>query len=203
MLARFYVAVPFSIHIPEGEELGAYEYSDNGYQVRFLPPSRSDKPRGALADSEIWINGRRSVSCDALCIEFQKEEFDRSEGLLSDPSYEFLAKTIDSFLTRLRHVTRASFVRLIPFPNVPWRLEYLRDDGSELNQEEGLVRGRGAVSAAFTYVGLTKEVWNDVHHLDPNYEPHTWEELLLNAWDALPEVGPSSRPCSYCARSFH
>ena len=44
MLARFFVALPFSLTLPEGQQYPVYEYEDAGYVVRVFPPRRRDRP---------------------------------------------------------------------------------------------------------------------------------------------------------------
>jgi hypothetical protein len=92
----------------------------------------------------------------------------------------------------LRYVTRAAQIRPIDFPESNrWRLDYLNDNGAELVQQEGLVRGRGAIAFSFQYIELTSAVWDNVHDLPPDFQPPTWDDLILDAHNALPEIGPS------------
>ena len=191
MLARLHVLLPFSLQVPEGEALPVYEYMEDGYKVRVFPPVKTDVPASAGTADKVQINGRPAVSYNGLRIEFYKEEFNRTETQECDPPYEFLAKAVNSFLTRLRYVTRAHKVRPIAFPQVPWRLEYLNDDGTKLEKQEGLSRSRGALTFSFEYIGLTKQVWDNIHELDTDFQSPAWVDLLLDAEGALPQIGPA------------
>src|SRR5262245_29826657 len=195
MLAQLYVLLPFSITVPEGEQFTIYEYADEGYGVRLYPPRRSDRlvPQEEQVD-QVQIDGAPAYQADALRIDFHKESFDRSKERIAarmfDPPQEVVRRVVSSFIVRLRHVAGAAHVRPLDFPAVTWRIRYLNDDETELEQDERLVRGLGALSFSFRWTGLTKQVWEDLHKLPPDYEPPPWEELLLDAHSDLPRVGP-------------
>ena len=191
MLARLHVLLPFWLHVPVEETFPVYEYIEDGYGVRVLLPVKTDVPASAGTADEVLINGRPAVSCNGLRIDFYKEEFDRTVTQECDPPYEFMAEAVNSFLARLRYVTRAPKVRPIAFPQVPWRLEYLNDDGTELEKQEGLPRVRGAIKFSFEYIGLTKQVWDNIRELDTDFQCPAWDDLLLDAYDMLPQIGPA------------
>ena len=191
MIARLHVLLPFSVQVPEGEPFTVYSYVEDGYDVRVYPPVKSEMPASAGTVDQLQINGRPAESYNALRIDFHREKFDRLSGLEADPSYDFIAKAVNSFLSRLRHVTRSSKVRPVNFPRLPWRLQYLNDDGTELVKEEGLVRGRGALEFSLDFIGITKEVWNDIHDLEPDFQASIWNDLLLDAHHTLPQIGPT------------
>lgn len=191
MIARLHVLLPFSVQVPEGELFTVYEYVEDGYGVRVYPPVKSEVPARAGTVDQLQINGRPAESYNVFKVDFSREEFDRSTGSEADPPFELMAKTVNSFLGRLRYVTRASKVRPVSFPHVPWRLRYLNDDHTELEKEEGLIRGRGAVEFSLEFIGITREVWDDIHHLESNFQGPTWNDLLLDAHDTLPQIGPT------------
>lgn len=191
MLARLSVLLPFNLTIPEGEQFNVYEYEDSGYKVRFYPPGRSDRAPSITGPDQLKIDGIPAFQADALRIDFHKDSFDRRIEVPCDPPELVIKRAINSFLVRLRHVTRAAQVRPLNFPLVTWRLQYLNDDETELEKKEGFVRGRGTFQFSFSWIGLTKRVWDDIHNLHPDYEPPPWESLLLDASAELPSVGPA------------
>jgi hypothetical protein len=191
VIARLYVLLPFSLQIPEGETFHVREYIEHGYRIQVFPPAQSDLPGSNGPVDELTMEGRPAISVNALRIDFCKVEFDKRSSTDCDPSYEIMNQAINSFLVRLRYVTRAAQIRPIDFPeSTLWRLEYLNDSGAELAKQEGLVRGRGAIAFSFRYIGLTSPVWDSVHDLPPDFQPPTWDDLILDAYDALPEIGP-------------
>ena len=191
MLARLHVLLPFSLQVREGETFPVNEYIEDGYKIRVLLPVKTDVPASPGTADEVLINGRPAVSCNGLRVDFYKEEFDRSVTKECDPPYEFMAKAVNSFLARLRYVTRAQKVQPIVFPQMPWRLEYLNDDGTELEEQEGLVRGRATIRMSFNAIGLTKQVWDNIHELDTEFQSPAWDDLLLDAYDTLPQIEPA------------
>jgi len=191
MLARLYVLLPFSLQVPDGENFIVRTYEERGYRIQIYPPVSSDIPAKAGKIDEITVNGHPATSVNALRIDFSKDQFDRRLGFDCDPPYEFIKIVVNSFLTRLRYVTRAAWIHLIDFQRTTWRLRYLNDDGTELEEEKELVRGRGAINVRMQLIGLTKEVWEDIHDLPSNFEAATWDDLLLDAQDTLPQIGPA------------
>ena len=192
MLARLKIVLPFSVQIPEGEHFTVYKYEDEGYEVRVCPPKeRSKGPADSTTVDQIEIDGRKALSSNVLRIDFRKEQFDRREDTELDPCPEFIERTVNSFLVRLRYVTRAAKVRTVNFVKSDWRLQYLNDDETELKREDGFIRARVMGTVSLRVIPLTKEVWSSIHDLSPDFEPPPWDDLLLDASDALPEVGPS------------
>ena len=93
------------------------------------------------------------------------------------------------YLSRLKYVARAPQVHLIKLPECPWSLEYLCDDGTELPQEAGLVRRRGALNFSFPYIACDPALWDHIHSLPPEFEPPAWHTLLVDSRGVLPHVG--------------
>ena len=52
-------------------------------------------------------------------------------------------------------------------------------------------RAVGTLQVSFRWTALNKPVWEDVMRLPIDFEPFPWEELLLDAHNDLPRVGPS------------
>lgn len=189
MLARLFVLLPFKLAIPEGQEFRLYEYEDEGYKVRMYPPIRSDRPASMDSPDRIEIDGMAAYQADALRIDFWKEGFDRRKDNPLDPPEDVIRRSVNWFLVRLRYVSRAPQVRPLDFPLGGWRIRYLNDDETELEFDESLVRGRGAVRFSFNWITLNKTVWEDIHSLPADYDPPPWDALLLDAFGALPSIG--------------
>jgi len=191
MLARIHILLPYAFTIPEGEKYPIYEYEGEGYRVRVYPPVRSEKADHHTDAEEIAINGVKAFNADVLRIDFQRESFNRNEYSEYDPPLNFIKRVANDFLARLRYVTNASRVKLIEFPDSHWHVTYLNDDGTELPEEKGLIRGRGARKFEFSFIAVNNEVWESIHSLDPHQELPVWKNLLLDADAALPDIGPA------------
>lgn len=191
MIARLRIWLPFALTIPEKEQYSVYAYELDGYRISTYPPTRSERADTYSDIDCIRIDNRNAYRADVLRIDFQKESFDRTEGHEIDPPRIFLQSVINDFLARLRFVTSASQVKPIEFPNLSWNLQYLSDDESELPEEKGKIRDGAARPLRASYLALTKEVWEDLHSLNPYYDPPVWNTLLLDAKSLLPEIGPA------------
>ncbi|MCK4789205.1 MAG: hypothetical protein KAV87_36015 [Desulfobacteraceae bacterium] len=189
MLARVYIQLPFSIVVPEGVKFKLYEYVEQGYTIRLYPPKRSEQTR--QTEEELSVNGNSALQADVLHINFYKNTFDRSKGVFCDPPADLIRSVANSFLIRLRIVTRSHIIRPIDFPNVSWNLQYLNDDESELEGNPELVRGRWARKFTFSWTALTPEIWEDIHSLQADFVPPHWDTLLLDTKAAMPDVGLS------------
>jgi hypothetical protein len=192
MLARLHVLLPFEVVIPEGEQLSNIEidYPERACKVCIFPPQQSDVP-SVQDEDKILIDDKVSVLTNVLRIDFYKKDFDRQQGTYCDPPVDFISHIINSFLERLRFVTRTNCIHPINFPSVTWRLRYLNDDKTELESKQGLVRGRAGLRSVFKYPVLDTEVWSSLHELPPDFTPPQWISLLLDAGDILPEIGPA------------
>lgn len=190
MIARLFVLLPFSVIIPNGEEFPLFQYSENGYDIIFYPPIKSGIEETSDVD-EIKINDQLAFKANVLRVDFQKDNFKRSQNSPCDPSEVLINKVINSFIVKLRFVTRSSKIKPINFPFCSWKIKYLNDDESELTSQKGFFRGRGSVSFSFTYTALNKEIWKDIHELPDNYCPPQWDTILLDADAAFPDIGSS------------
>ena len=191
MLARVHVLLPYAFTIPEGEVYPIYQYELDGYVVLIYPPARSEKADRHCEMEDVSVNGVKALNADVLRIDFHKDSFDRTEGIDCDPPIDLIRRVANDFLSRLRYVTNASRVKLIEFPHTSWDVTYLNDDGSKIEVEKGTVGGRGARKFEFSFVALTKNVWNDIHSLEPHQPLPVWKNLLLDADSVLPDVGPA------------
>ena len=85
MIARFLLALPFYIAVPDGVEFTIYTYEDDGYTVSVFPPSRSDSPPPGNVPDNLQMNGAQAFLANGLRIEFRKDIFDRSHRNPFDP----------------------------------------------------------------------------------------------------------------------
>jgi hypothetical protein len=191
MLARFHLLLPFRLTVPDKGQFRVWQYDDEGYAVRVFPPVRREgSPIAGVAD-EVRMDDVPAFEADVLRIDFHKESFDRANASPCDPSEAVIGRAINSFLIRLRYVTRAAQIRLLDYPWGSWRLRYLNDDETELEVDENLVRGRGAVMFSLSWTAVNAQVWDDIHELEPDFEPPAWEDLLIDARADLPRIGPA------------
>ena len=189
MIARLYLLLPFHLAVPEGVQFALHSYGDGEYDVTVYPPVKTDRPAAGDIPDEVQINEAPAFIANGLRIDFHKDTFDRTAGVVSDPPMALVQRTVDSFVMRLRYVTRAAHIRPLRWPWVSWRLRYLNDDQSELPEEEGLVRGRGTMGFHLSLIAVGTEVWDFVHSLPPDYAPPAWDALRLDAIDAIPDTG--------------
>lgn len=191
MLARLDLLLPFTITIPKGEQFPIYQHNDEGYNICIFPPIKIEHPTSHDDSDNILIDGKPTFQANGLRIYFQKDNFDRRQEIECDPPYPFIARIINSFLLKLRFVTRGSKICPIIFPQGSWYLQYLNDDKSEFEKTEGLVKGRGGKTFTISWTALNNDIWDRIFELPPNYTPPQWDSLLLDANEALPEIGPS------------
>ena len=191
MIARLGIAAPFLMAVPDSESFTVRAYLDSGCEVHIYPPMRSTEPLRADVPDAVEVNGKAAFFADLIRIDFVKDTFDRGEkGALDfDPPMEVISRAISSFCVRYRYVGRAPQVSPIPFPASTFRLEYLNDDGTPLEKEEGKSRARMGRGLQMAFVAMSPEIWEQIHTLAPDWQPPRWHDLLLDAQGALPRVG--------------
>lgn len=188
MIARLQVQLPFKISVPDGQTYNLYYYELGPYLVRVLPPLRS-KTLTVDHDHQVFLNGIKAFSADIVRVDFVKDSFDRCVVSPDDPPLPLMEEAVNSFLRRLRHAAKAPKIHAIKLYETTWRLEYLNDEGTLLEAEHGFITMTGAIRWNFAFSALTKEVWEDIHQLSPDYEPNPWDELLLDAQREMPNIG--------------
>lgn len=189
MIARLFVALPFNIAVPDGEQFTLFTYEDDGFKVTLFPPIKTDLPALGDAPDAVLINEMPAFIANGLRIDFQKDYIDRSIGGPADPPEVVVSRAADFFLERLRLVTRAQWISPLRWPHVPWRIRYLNDDESEFAETPGLFRGRFSRAVNVFVVGINQDVWEQLHTLLPDFTTPTWETLRLDAIAALPHIG--------------
>ena len=139
---------------------------------------------------------------NGIRVDFHKPDFNRVSAQklevndpTIDPPAHLVLSALNSFLARLRYVMRVPAVRQIEtLDGAPWRLQYLNDDGTELQQKEGFVRGRGTVTFGWSFTAISPEMWRTIFEgLPPEFESPVWDDIRLDAHAALPHVGTSIR----------
>lgn len=194
MLARLLVHTPFHLCIPDGVQFDSIAYELDGCVVLEKPPMRSDLQSPLEPPPDLLkLNGHPAYDATVLVIDFHKDEFDRQKGpeagLLRDPSPATLQKAVNNLIRRLRYVTRGANITPIELTSRHTIVQYLTDDGAELEKNEALFRKQGIAPVKLAFGFCTPEVWKDVQALGPNFEAPIWSELLLDAEGALPHVG--------------
>ena len=190
MLARLYVVLPFDFVIPEGDQFTISAEQIDGYLIRALPPVKSEDLH--VDDTEvILVDDTPSFRANVLVFEFQKDSFDRRADSSIDPPRELLSKVLKHFINKMRLAMNGSEIRPIEFSRTTWRLDYLNDDGSDLEKRDGFKRGHGKITARISWQVINKEVWNAIQSLPRDCEVPPWIRLLLDARHLRDEVGPS------------
>jgi len=197
MLARVHIQLPYAFIVPKDEKYNVYEYEKDDYTVKVYMLERSERADSYNETDSVTIDEQEAFNADVLRIDYQKDDFERKKAnsekyeLVCDPPIDFIKDTANEFLARLRYVTGGSKIKLLQFPSINWNLRYLNDDGSELPKEEGYRRGLGGRKFEFSYIAINKEVWDNVHSIDPFQPLPIWKTLLLDAESMLPEIGPA------------
>lgn len=189
MLAKLHILVPFEMTVPLGAEYKIYGYEEDGYRIHFDVPSTSGKPRPVDSPEEVLINGKTALHADVITIVFQKDQFERGISSSIDPPLPLIQKSLNSFLERLKYVSKAPQVRPLDFEKSQWHLQYLNDDGSELEKAEGQLRGRGTRAFSFSFLGCDPALWDHLFTLPIDFEPPAWHALLVDSRGALPHIG--------------
>jgi hypothetical protein len=191
MLARLYVLMPYAVIVAEGDEFLLYEQKDGDYTIQFLPPVCDVAALSGQRPASLTLDGKPAFEANVMRIDFHKNSFDRRANSPMDPPEEIIRRAVDEFHSRLRFVTRTAHARPISFPRNQggWRLDYTNDDGSPLEAREGYVRGRGTIHFQWSFIGMSRGVWDNMFSLPPEFEVPIWHGLHLDAVAALPNVG--------------
>src|SRR6266496_5138777 len=138
MIARFLLALPFYIAMPEGGQFTIYTYVDEDYTVAVFPPARSDRPPSGDVPDVLQMNDVPAFLANGLRIDFIKDTFDRLHEHPSDPPEPVITRAVELFLARLRYVTQYAPMPPFDWSRSWWRLRYLNDDGTELAEDPAL-----------------------------------------------------------------
>lgn len=189
MLAKFHAALPFELLLSEGPQYTLYSYSFQGYEVQVDLPSRASMVTTNESSPQIKLNGFPAFQANVLNITFRKESFDRRiEGEI-DPPAEVIKKVVLSFLERLKFAGKIPQVKMINFPHCPWEIEYLNDDGTELDSVIGQARAKFSMHFSFQYNACDPALWEIIHSIPSDFIAPAWHTLLVDSRGALPHVG--------------
>jgi hypothetical protein len=161
MIGRLTILLPFDLFIREGDELTTLECDIPGYHVRFYTPAHiADRPkptdvifastfclesaRAAAFTEALQVDGRRTAQVNVLVMDFMKPEFDRrapesassEQANTRDPSPELAFGIANTILAKIRVYSRAFQITPLDFGQDPWRIQYLTDDGQELQAKK-------------------------------------------------------------------
>lgn len=211
MIARLRALLQFELAVASTAALAEYERTIDGRTVLICAPYRSQFEPDALAglaperlsevadrldpaepqpaDDLMRLNGEPTVTCDTAQVEVLDGDFVRTSGD-DDPTVDVAFRAANDFLSRLRALPRASHVRPVSPESTIWVLQYLNDDRSELEPQDGFVRMRAGYSWHWQTLGISSGLWAAVRDLPDSYEAPRWRVLLLDAVALLPEIGP-------------
>jgi len=192
MLARLHVRLPFFVNIPEGEEFPIYEYKESGYIIRIYPLLASEGPINNAISLQTCIDGRKAYTANLLQIDFRKDTFDRRQRMeYCDPPKDLMKKKVNSYIAKLRCITRSPNIHQVDFPLIDWELNYLNDDGTELLSDGISTKKRGVHRIEFDYCAFNRDTWNEL--IDPATQDGIlpWDDLILDSEAELPSIGPS------------
>jgi len=212
MIARFQILLPQPLLVPAGVEYPPIELEHRGYAIRVGTPYKAELdpaqlhqestvPVGALSlalspavDQPVspttTLDGGPAVLADALPIEVIADEFDRTKGT-DDPPDEVAFEVANSVLTRLRTLGRSFEIVPVTPESTVWLKTFLNDDGTELEVDPTKYRRRGGGSFIAKLHAVPENMWRAVDTLSFDHQPKPWEDLLLDAAEILPRIGPS------------
>ena len=215
MVARFTTLLPFVIYVPDGP-LPEIAMSLNGgeYEVTYWPPMQAFMPLAAIeadrdialgniplllrpkepqrASDHVLIDGARTVPADLVRIDIKAREFDRRRSMdetFCDPHGDFLFTLLNSYLSRIRTVTRSPMIRFLDPRSVPWKIEYLDNSGAELPKTEALVNLRASWGQRIALSAIPPNSWDRIRDLPNLFFPARYDVLILDAHAALPDIG--------------
>jgi len=205
MIARARVLLPKTVLVPL-EEPDPVDLDLGAYRAKLFRPYRSEladvaeelplseRPRllrraEAPTQPLIRMNDEQVVAADVIQVDFSAEDFDRRLGTSNDPPVSLLFEVVNGFLARYRTLARGFQITALAPINTMWRIEYLNDDGSDLEPQEGLARALVGASFTVELMGLPNSLWDRIHELPANYRSTPWDELILDALARLPHVG--------------
>ena len=188
MIAKLAVAVPFTMILPDGTPFETFTYEDGDCKVVILPPGKSDVPIHGDVPEGVTIANAPAFAGNSLHFEFSKPSFNLDATGTPEPTNEVLARAVVELVARVRYVTRG-FQAYTKFPNATWRLEYFNDDGSPYEPKKGEIRARAGRAMSWSFIAVTPEVWRLAHSLPDDWQPSTWDDILLDAFAAMPKIG--------------
>jgi hypothetical protein len=220
MIARVRILLPFKFSVVNNDAFRVHEFNKGEYRIKIYPPFQCDisgddteytspipqrdlleklKPlEPQTATDLIKLNGSSTIQANLLQIDFIKSTFDRNRILerddrfnSGDPCPGLIFDVLNDFLNCLRTFTRISSIRTLNYLRSYWRLDYLTDDEKEMMLESNLNRRRLQGPVTWQVVSLTGDMWDEFWKIQKDYQPCTWEQLILDAKYQLPNIGTS------------
>jgi len=140
----------------------------------------------------LLVDERRTAQVNVLVLDFVSPEFDRSQRetspVTTDPPVKAVIEIANLILSRIRVYSRAFQIKPLELGNVPWHVRYLTDNQQELDREEGKLRGVRGGSRTLGGAALTPEIIEMAANSQTE-EPFAWDQLLLDSYAQLPDVG--------------
>lgn len=200
---RIYPPCSAAVNPSETETLSSVPQADVLMRLR---PAESQ-----TATDLIRMDNAPTIQANLIQIDFTKPDFDRrhitaskpEENLTEgDPSLKFIFDLVNSFLSRVRTITRGSQISPVGPDNTLWRLDYMTDKEEELPINPEFYRKRMGARVSWRVIGLNANIWNQVISLAADFSPPTWDTLILDAEALLPDVDASIVVASTALESF-
>ena len=173
MIARARVLLPKTLLVPLEDEPDPVDLDLGAYRAKLFRPYRSELAEvteelplserpGLLRRAEsptqplIRMNEEQVVAADVIQVDFSAEDFDRRLGASNDPPVSLLFEVVNGFLARYRTLARGFQITALAPTNTMWRIEYLNDDGSDLEPQQGLARALVGASFTVELMGLPR-----------------------------------------------
>ena len=212
MIAQFRVALPFTVHLQAGMQYREVEEERSVGRVTIYPPMQAEgstpaigtsklvsikavnarlRPRSSAMSMEaLNVDGVPALPMDLMQVDVHRGSFERGEGS-DDPPVAEMFTIVNEFLLAIKAVANA--YRLVPVEpeSAIWRMEYMADDRTQLPTDPRKHAAR--TSAKFKYESnvLLPEAWNKAAAVRRTHPLNVWNELMCDAWRALPEIGPA------------
>ncbi len=162
---------------------------ESGIAASDIPRRLDPLDPQALAPG-VQIGDGPAIVGDVFRIDFLRESFDRRHGS-EDPPIELAFNLTNSWIRRFRVLSRAGWIKPLSQHSLPWKLEILNDDEVIVEPAEGQWRRRLGAVRHFQYAALDSYGWDAVATLPENYQAQPSDELLLDAYALLPQIGPA------------
>src|SRR4051794_24254515 len=183
MIARIAVHLPESLWLQESADFKPFVTEYKGERLMVYPPLqcpfevRPDE-EGNFDVNDIYrmltplrpervypfvrMNGEIVKHANLLQVDFSRAEFNRDSGAEHDPSRDVVETIVMNIVARLRYTIGAPTFREFKLSQTFWTVRYLDDEGGELLEEKGRVRGRVNAPFKFRFTGLDSYAWDAV-----------------------------------------
>jgi hypothetical protein len=189
MIARVLIYIPFKILVPKEEQFQIYSIKESDYIIRFYPPGRDPNLIFEPEPKTITMDKKDAFYANYIQIDFCKDDFNRIDKDIFDPPLEKINEVLNSFLMRLKRVTSSPQIHSLQINSYRAGITYLNNNGKELEEEIGKITHKFQDRCEFKFVALNKELWNDTFSIQSDFTSQHWMNLLLDAYDELPDIG--------------